>query len=466
MRISRTYGTLGTLMLLLAVPCLMGAAPRDSLALEAEDIRSTEDPVGQVTGSVTVGVLGEDAFLGVGLSGSIIGEKWRASLHVPLRMRVSDREPKHAAVLRAEDWDELSDFARVLPLLQYGHAGEPVFVRFGELKGLSIGHGTIVYRYNNNARLNHYRGGLYGRGDWTTIGIEAAVDDVLMPSLAVLRTFSRPMAQMTSLPSGLRDLRLGLTAGADFRAPTDVQIAQVAEPSGGHYVARARESDALLFLGADVEMPLWNTESLQLTSYLDLNSQDFRTVGFHAGLRTEFRFTPFSRLTTRLEYHLAGEGYVDRYISSFYEVERWSNRQGRPKLAWFREDASELLGSSRHGFTVETEYILSGWFNMMVSFGDAEGPGNSHLLVHTQLPEIKGFRCGLSYANLGFDESSGLVDATHTVFGLSAQYRIGNYIYVKAQAGNEWWLNQEVGEKKEYETTFNFDLGIGAIVAL
>ena len=102
----------------------------------------------------------------------------------------------------------------------------------------------------------------------------------------------------------------------------------------------------------------------------------------------------------------------------------------------------------------------------MVSFGDAEGPGNSHLLVHTQLPEIKGFRCGLSYANLGFDESSGLVDATHTVFGLSAQYRIGNYIYVKAQAGNEWWLNQEVGEKKEYETTFNFDLGIGAIVAL
>ena len=82
------------------------------------------------------------------------------------------------------------------------------------------------------------------------------------------------------------------------------------------------------------------------------------------------------------------------------------------------------------------------------------------------LPEIKGFRCALTYANLGFEELGDLVDATDTVFAVSARYHVGQYFYVKAQAGNEWWLNQEPGLSKEFETTFNFDLGVGALFTL
>ena len=445
---------------------LLGAAPNNQLTLDASEIRTESGPVGQVIGSLTMGQVGEDAFLGLGISASFISRDWRASMHVPLRLRVHDAEPKHSMMLRMEDWDEISDFARLLPLVQYGHAGDPVFVRLGELRGLTLGHGTLVYRYHNNARLNTYRGGVYGRGDWTIVGTEVLVDDFLSPSLAVLRTFSRPFARLGSAPSVFRKMRFGLTTGADFRAPTDVQIAQLSEPEGGHYVVRSREKDLIPMLGFDLELPIWESDSLHILSYADLNSVDLQGLGLHVGLRTEIRFTPLSRLTTRLEYQLAGDGYLDRYISPFYEVERWSHRSGQTKLAWFRTEAGELLEGTRHGFNVETEYHLSGWMNLMLSYGDTEGQGNSHLLLHASLPEFKGFRCALTYANLGFEGLADLADSTGTVFGVSARYQFGDHFYMKAQAGNEWWLNQEPGLKKEFETTFNYDIGVGALITL
>ena len=102
----------------------------------------------------------------------------------------------------------------------------------------------------------------------------------------------------------------------------------------------------------------------------------------------------------------------------------------------------------------------------MLSYGDTEGQGNSHLLLHASLPEFKGFRCALTYANLGFEGLADLADSTGTVFGISAQYQFGDHFYMKAQAGNEWWLNQEPGLKKEFETTFNYDIGVGALITL
>ena len=369
-------------------------------------------------------------------------------------------------VLRMEDWDELSDFARVVPLIQYGHGGEDLFLRIGDLSGLSLGHGTIVYRYRNNMRLNSYRGGVYARGDWSLLGGEALVDDVLMPSLAVTRVFSRPLSRLANLPKALRDIRVGITVGADFRSPTQVQIAQLSEPEGGHYVVRSREKDILPFLGLDIDLPIWESESLQFVPYADFNNVDLDGFGFHAGLRSEVRFTPLSRLMTRFEYQYAGEGYMGRYVSPFYEIERWAHRQNKSKLSWLREDGAAALSSGRHGFSLEAEYVLSGLMNLMVSYGDTEGAGNSHLMFRFTLPEIKGFRCAVTYANLGFEDFGDLVDSTDTVFAVSARYHVGQHFYVKAQAGNEWWLNQEPGLAKEFETTFNFDLGVGALFTL
>jgi hypothetical protein len=368
--------------------------------------------------------------------------------------------------LRMEDWDELSDFGRLVPLVQYGHAGDDLYLRLGELRGLSLGHGTIVFRYHNNVRLNTYHSGLYLRGDWGMIGAEGLVDDILDPSLAVTRIFSRPMADLHALPDVLRKFRVGITAGADIRSPIDVQVAQMAEPEGGHYVVRARSQDATALLGLDIEAPVWESESVQFVPYLDANTVDLRGMGVHAGLRTEVNFSPLTRLTTRLEYRYAGPGYESNYVSPFYEVERWSYRGGAPKLSWLREASDSLLSSGRHGISFEGDFTLSGVVNFMVTYTDEEGVGNSDFMLRMALPDIQGFRCALTYANLGFEEAADLLEPADTVFALSARYQIGDYFYLKAQAVNEWWLNQEPNQKKEFETTLNFDVGVGAVFTL
>src|SRR5690606_24695767 len=93
-------------------------------------------------------------------------QRWRIAPRIPLRIRLIDDAPETDDVIRTEDWDEVSDWARLAGYVQYGRFGEPYVVRYGELDGVTIGHGSLVNRYYNTIDIDHYQGGVFASLDF------------------------------------------------------------------------------------------------------------------------------------------------------------------------------------------------------------------------------------------------------------------------------------------------------------
>ena len=169
--------------------------------------------VGQGAAQIDLSLVGEDLFLALNFGFVYVRDKWAIAPRLPIRFRLLDKSPKDRSILRKQDWDEASDWMRLLAYFRYGHVGSPLYIRVGELTGVSLGHGTIVSRYYNNVNMDHYQGGIYTYFDQDLIGGEVIVDNILGPEMVATRLFTRPINGYRKLPYQIRKLKVGLTMG-------------------------------------------------------------------------------------------------------------------------------------------------------------------------------------------------------------------------------------------------------------
>jgi hypothetical protein len=166
-----------------------------------------------------------------------------AGLWLPLRMRASG---EGAGRLRRQDWDERSDWGR---LVRFVDVRQPNWrLHAGELRGTTLGHGSLVRRFYNTLDYDTWHTGLSGQFDLGVVGAEAVLDDVLAPGLVGLRGFARPDPG--------RRLTLGLTMAGDLGAP---------KSTGGDTVRG--------HLGGDVQWQAVQRADWGLAPYLDVAGQ-------------------------------------------------------------------------------------------------------------------------------------------------------------------------------------------------
>ena len=164
--------------------------PKNGMALrpmlpfvERDLVQPRNSPGGRASAQLGFAEIGEDFFLEMSIGAVFTPGKWRIAPRLPLRLRLIDDDPETDAIIREEDWDEPSDWARVLGFIQYGALGDALIMRYGELTGVSLGHGSIVNRYFNTIDIDHYQGGIYFYGDLGIIGGEAILNDVFGPDV-------------------------------------------------------------------------------------------------------------------------------------------------------------------------------------------------------------------------------------------------------------------------------------------
>ncbi|MFT5432541.1 MAG: hypothetical protein ACI9OJ_003240, partial [Myxococcota bacterium] len=146
---------------------------------------------GMVDGRFGFGMVDEDWFLSVNVGGAFKWWKLGVGLQVPLRFRIEDNEPEDPGVLRKEDWDEVSDWTRVLRYVEWGNPADPVYARLGVLAGTTFGHGTLVDRYYNVIDADHYQTGLQVNVDMEVAGGQFMMDNLIDPELLAMRGFVR-----------------------------------------------------------------------------------------------------------------------------------------------------------------------------------------------------------------------------------------------------------------------------------
>ena len=95
--------------------------------------------------------------------------------------------------IRTENFNEFSDYLSVIRYIRYGYKGDPVYARLGALDYATLGHGSIMYLYNNSPSYDTRKIGLALDIDFSTFGIESVYSAFGEAGVLGLRGYTRPL---------------------------------------------------------------------------------------------------------------------------------------------------------------------------------------------------------------------------------------------------------------------------------
>lgn len=229
--------------------------------------------------------------------------------------------------IRKEDWDSPKKFVRVIRYIRYGHKGDrPIYARAGALYYATLGHGTIMNRYNNRLDFNDRKIGLELDIGSKNLGFESVVNDLTNPYLVGGRIYWRPLRSFLPIPI-LRNFELGGSIVSDFG-----------------------ENGALVW-GLDLGIPILDTAGLRSTIYADYAKMNGHGSGTAAGIMASILGA-----TARAEYREIGPDFLIPYFDRFYETVRNTKLYELPQKSlrgWYGEILYEIFGRMRLVATYE-----------------------------------------------------------------------------------------------------------------
>jgi hypothetical protein len=262
--------------------------------------------------------------------------------------------------LRKENFNEFSDYLSVIRYLRYGLKNDPVYIKLGALDYYTLGHGSIMYLYNNSPTYDVRKIGLVVDIDFGPFGFESIYSKFGEAGVAGIRGYVRPLkfSSAGDIPI-LGNLEVGVSYAGDF----DKNAGKIS----GTYTNVMKDEGAISILGFDLGLPIIQGAMANLTLYLDYVS----ISGFGGGTATGaiLNFNPLGLVSgsVKLERRFNGEKYIPSYFNSLYELER------------FKVDAStgtfiskaQLLASTTNlgnGFYGELGVNVLGLINILGSY--------------------------------------------------------------------------------------------------
>jgi hypothetical protein len=423
------------------------------------------EPPDSLQSTVDIGIgfskVGEDYYIDTAVGFSFGIGDFEAGLLVPLRFLIIDEPPEDADLIRSADWDETSDYMRVIRYLQYGNRHDTFYIRAGELNGVVIGHGTIVNGYNNNVDINHFQWGINTAVNMRHGGVEAMMDNLVSPEVIGMRGYLRPW-EFFDPESWWTRLAFGISVVGDVDAPSSLILTET-----GEYVFDSEENLAVAeregtgILGIDLELQVYTDDLVSITPYTDVNFHLGEGTGLHIGNLANFTLSELVALNTLLELRVLGAGYLPDYFDGLYEVERFLflpvpgdfPTQRRPKLQWLGlVEPDAVIGWYGEG----TLGVLS-TFYLTLGYEDYEGDDNSAFFARLSLPQVGPVTVGAYYVNQSFDGIGELFDLENALFVSEARFDISSPLYGIVQYSRRF----SATSSGEYEPVDDFAVGLG-----
>lgn len=404
----------------------------------------------------------------------------------------------NAGQVRKADWDEPSDFAKVIRYIQYGRKEYNFFLQISQLDAATIGHGPIVRRYFANADLDTSRVGLefdhYGK----FAGFEFHLNDIVTPvELAVtgsdanvglvvgLLAFIKPGALFSDSVFG-KSLSIGVTYAAEINAPGSLEFDAAdrvrTEPNTLNPVYVGRLVD---IAGVDVEFKVIKNKTTDIKPFFDFSFLRDQFLGANgggwgatAGVLGRFNFVSGSgedetihALRTIVEVRTHAGNYVPSYFDTFYEVEKYAYERNPLNTAqWLTKyevlTTGQIPGRSptdRHFST----YLEFNWAPQDVfAFGTAielsTAPRGNNFYIHFELPKWKLFEILATYHKRGFSNFQTFFDiqADDSVFYLSGRLTVLPILFINARLWRSFQFSSNDATLKLFETRTGLSLDV------
>ncbi len=376
-----------------------------------------DEPVAAAHVSALGGMIKRHGAVGADVFFDLAHRGFRLTLGAPLRFHPD-------AGLRREDWDERTDYGRVVREVSFSRPDRGVLLRIAPLSGYQLGVGHLVSHFYSTLDPDHWRTGFEGAYHGSTGGVDGFVDSVLDPEILGARLHVRPFSFLH--PDGLFGrFEVGGTLVGDVVAPAAYeQVGGVRVMAGANLPRVARRS--VTAMGMDARWPVFRGREAEVVPYFAM-AQAGDGSGWHAGLALALRPGHRVRFGLQGEFRRLGAGYAAPYFDSLYLVDRWDFGDA-PKAS--------LLGAGevrrRWGFGSGLTFAMDGVLEAFLLLDlDADGRFTT-LRAAVDATVTRGVRVAVTYLARGILRFSRLVTPDRVVFAASCEAALSRFFTVFA----------------------------------
>jgi hypothetical protein len=318
-----------------------------------------KDNTGQLAGGMGLNWIDGELFYSINFNPEISFANFGVGLDLKL-----DIDSK--GNLRKENFNEFSDYLSIIRYLRYGLKNDPVYIKLGALDYYTLGHGSIMYLYNNSPTYDVRKIGLVFDIDFGQFGFESIYSKFGEAGVTGLRGYVRPLkfSSAGDIPI-LGNLEVGVTYAGDFNENAGVVSGSYDNVQRKLHVTK--DEGAISIFGFDLGLPIIQGSMANLTLYADYAN----ISGFGSGTATGiiFNFNPLGLISgsVKLERRFNGDKYIPSYFNSFYELERFKVDTA---AGTFVSKAQLLSGLTDvgNGFYGELGINVLGLFNILGSY--------------------------------------------------------------------------------------------------
>ena len=226
------------------------------------------------------------------------------------------------AHIRKENFNTFSDYLSVIRYVRYGLKHDPVYVKFGALDYYTLGHGSIMYAYNNSPTIDARKTGLNLDIDFGKFGFESIYSSFAEAGVLGLRGYVRPL-QFTSLAEipVIGNLEVGISYAGDYNDKAGVVSGGYNSTTGNLTVIK--DEGSVNIIGADIGLPVLSLPMFNLNLYTDYAKILNFGSGVATGIIGEFNSLGLITAHAKLERRFNQKHYIPSYFDPLYELERF-----------------------------------------------------------------------------------------------------------------------------------------------
>ncbi|MGE5437170.1 MAG: hypothetical protein ACM3O3_08070 [Syntrophothermus sp.] len=224
--------------------------------------------------------------------------------------------------LRKQNFDEFSDYLSIIRYVRYGMKRDPVFIKLGALDYYTLGHGSIMYQYNNSPSFDSRKTGLVFDLDFGRFGFESIYSKFAEAGVIGVRGYVRPL-QFTAL--NMIPIISNIEVGASYATDLDPNagITYSIYDTPNRKFINTIDKGAISIIGLDIGLPLLNTSMLNVQLYTDYAKIVDYGSGISTGIMLELNGLGILSAQAKLERRFNNGKYIPAYFNSFYEIERY-----------------------------------------------------------------------------------------------------------------------------------------------
>ena len=413
----------------------------------------------------------------------------RVGLGVPLRLEIFGPEGfANAGALRAEDYDQPSELAKVIRYLSYGRKEDFFFLQISQLDAATIGHGPLMRRYFANADVDARRVGVQLDAYNDYGGFELHLNDVIAPF--VLGAGAPEGAHLGAVIGGLvfvkpvswfsdtvlaKSVSLGFSWAGEVNAPL-----RLAPPDTiGRIVTDAQhvpvyEGGLVDLMGVDFELKVVKTDAVDIKPFVDFSvlrepfSAGRGGWGATLGALGRFNFVGSAApdatvhaLRAIAELRVHAGNYLPGYFDTFYETQKYAYalaEDGRWRTKYEALQARDPEAIEVGGY-FELSYAPVGALALGAALELSTAPGGNNLYLHAELPVLSWIQLFATVHKRGFTWDQLDLGAPDTIFVSGGRLQLLPILWVNAEAYQVFNFD-DAPTRKVFDRTFGVNLDV------